>query len=295
MSHPPEGHLRVPGGRRPKTQFPAVAAAQDRPWTRDTVASDFRRLGVPEGEAVLVNSSLASMGWVCGGATAVVDTLVDVLGPAGTLVVPAHTADNRDPSLWRDPPVPEAWWPTIRENLPGFDSALTPSTGVGVIPERVRTWPGALRSPHPQTSFAAVGRRAEWFVERHDLDCPLGEASPLGRLEHASAWILLLGVGFARCTAFHLAEYRIPNAPTRENSCAVMTSTGRRWVTYTGIALDQRDFPDLGRDFEAETGLVVRGSVGLAECLLFPLRDAVAFATKWIKSHRIPASDVGPA
>ncbi len=31
----------------------------------------------------------------------------------------------------------------------------TPSHGVGVAPETVRTWPGALRSTHPQTSFAA--------------------------------------------------------------------------------------------------------------------------------------------
>jgi aminoglycoside 3-N-acetyltransferase len=169
--------------------------------------------------------------------------------------------------------------------MPGFDPARTPSFGVGVIPERVRTWPGAARSGHPQTSFAALGPRAEWFVERHDLDSQLGEASPLGRLEQADAWILLVGVGFERCTAFHLAEYRLPNPVTRENACAVMTPEGRRWVSYTAVALDETDFVDLGRDFEAQTGQVVRSSVGLAVCHLFPLRDAVAFAQQWFRSH----------
>jgi aminoglycoside 3-N-acetyltransferase len=210
-----------------------------------------------------------------------------VLGPAGTLAVPTHTANNRDPSRWTDPPVPEAWWPVIRENMPGFDPARTPSFGVGVIPERVRTWPGAVRSTHPQTSFAALGPQAKWLVERHDLDSQLGEASPLARLEQAGAWILLLGVGFDRCTAFHLAEYRLPDPPTCTNSCAVMTPEGRRWLTYTGVALDQADFPDLGSDFETRTGLVIRDRVGGAECRIFPLQEAVAFAGQWFQSHRL--------
>jgi aminoglycoside 3-N-acetyltransferase len=258
---------------------------QETPWTRDTIAQDIGKLGVPPGATLLVHSSLRSLGWVCGGATSVVQALLDSLGPTGTLVVPALTPDNRDPSRWTDPPAPQAWWQVIRDNLPGFDPLFTPSVGVGVIPERVRTWPGAVRSTHPQTSFAALGPRAEWLVERHDLDCQLGEASPLGRLEQDCAWVLLLGVGFDRCTAFHLAEYRLPNPPTRENSCAIMTPEGRRWVTYTGIALDDSDFAELGRDFEAEADVVVRGSVGLAEGRLFPIRDAVAYAQRF-RSHR---------
>lgn len=265
---------------------PRAALMQDSPWTRDTIAQDVGKLGVSTGATLLVHSSLRSLGWVCGGATSVVQALLDMLGAAGTLVVPAHTADNRDPSRWTDPPVPAAWWPVIRDNLPGFDPALTPSTGVGVISERVRTWPGAVRSAHPQTSFAALGPRAEWLVERHDLDCQLGEASPLGRLEQDGAWVLLLGVGFDRCTAFHLAEYRLPEPPTRENFCAIMTREGRQWVTYTGIALDDGDFAELGRDFEIDTGVVLRGTVGFAECRLFPLRDAVSYAQKWLGSQR---------
>jgi aminoglycoside 3-N-acetyltransferase len=216
---------------------------------------------------------------------AVVQALLDVLGPAGTLVVPAQTPDNRDPAGWTDPPIPESWLPVIREHLPGFDPDVTPSVGMGVIAEQVRTWPGAVRSAHPQSSFAAVGPLACSLLAHHELTCHLGEASPLGRLEKAGATVLLLGVDFSRCTAFHLAEYRLPT-PSREYSCAVLAPEGRRWVTYTDVALDDSDFARLGADFHAESNAVRTGRVGAAPSLVFPLPDAVAFAIEWFVAQR---------
>src|SRR5215467_1319735 len=126
---------------------------QAEPRTRASLAADLRALGLRPGSVVIVHSSLSSLGWVCGGPVAVVEALLDVLGPNGTLVVPTHSGDNSDPAEWRRPPVPETWWPIIREHMPAYDPARTPSTGVGIIPETVRTWPGALRSNHPRTSF----------------------------------------------------------------------------------------------------------------------------------------------
>jgi aminoglycoside 3-N-acetyltransferase len=117
-----------------------------------------------------------SLGYVVGGAVTVVQALLDAVGSAGTVVVPAFTADNSDPSRWaltRKAPVPSDWWPAIRDHLPAFDPALTPSHNVGVIAEAVRSWPGAVRSRHPQTSFAAVGAEAEGLMKGHHVDCHL--------------------------------------------------------------------------------------------------------------------------
>jgi aminoglycoside 3-N-acetyltransferase len=215
-----------------------------------------------------------------------VQALLDVLGPTGTLVVPAQTANNRDPSTWTDPVIEGDQWDLFRANFPGFDPAVTPSYRMGVIAEQVRTWPGAVRSAHPQTSFAAVGPRAAALMADHRLESPLGEHSPLARLEEADAKILLLGVGMEVSTIFHLAEYRLKDPPRRTNGCAVLTNgSNREWVTYPGIRLSDADFADLGKSFEAEAPVAV-ARVGDAECRLFTARRAIDYAVNWLSVHR---------
>ncbi|MFE2754507.1 aminoglycoside N(3)-acetyltransferase [Actinosynnema sp. NPDC059335] len=253
--------------------------------TRHSIAAQLGEAGLRAGDTVLVHSSLSALGWVCGGANTVVAALLDVLGEAGTLVVPTQSTDNSDPAGWHNPPVPESWWAEIRASLPPYDPRTTPATGVGVIPEAVRTWPGALRSAHPQTSFAALGARAAEVVADHALDSQLGERSPLARLEAMGARVLLLGVGFGSCTAFHLAEYRLPDPPEADNSFAITTPRGRSWATVRDLALDDGDFAELGAAFGGARPVRL-GRVGAAVTRLFSLPDAVAFAETWLAEHR---------
>jgi aminoglycoside 3-N-acetyltransferase len=182
----------------------------------------------------------------------------------------------------------------IREHMPAFDRAVTRSYGVGVLPEVVRTWPGAERSDHPHTSFAAVGPAAAELMAGHRLDCQLGEASPLAALERAGGSVLLLGVGFDRCTTFHLAEYRVAGLPTGQFAAAIHTPQGRQWVHYTDVQINSDDFATLGAAFEEAT-TVRRGQVGAADSRLFPVAAAVEFAAGWIRDNRsLPAAPADP-
>ncbi|WP_405660106.1 AAC(3) family N-acetyltransferase [Streptomyces sp. NBC_01166] len=253
----------------------------------ERAATQLYELGVRRGGVLLVHASMRSAGGDAGG---MADALRRTLGPEGTLVVPAFTPENSDTSrtyLDRVRGLSAEARAEVRASMPAFDPATSPAPGMGALAESVRLAPGALRSAHPQTSFAALGPAAEKLLSSHRADCHLGEDSPLARLYEADASVLLLGTGFDSCTAFHLAEYRRPAPPRRLYRCVVASEGGRRWWEYEDIALDDSDFAALGADFvRARAGVVGNGRVGAARSHLFPLRAAVDFAAEWLRDRR---------
>lgn len=260
------------------------------PATVESLQRDLRALGLEPGMVVLVHSSLSAMGWVCGGAVAVVAGLQGILGPSGTLVMPAHSGDLSEPGKWENPPVPESWWPVIRENLPAYDPVLTPTRAMGIIAETFRKQSGVLRSSHPQVSFCACGPHAAQIIDDQSLDFGLGEDSPLARIYDLNGFILLLGAGHGSNTSMHLAEYRA-NFPARKvvrEGAPINASGSRQWATFEEVEPDSSDFDRIGEDFlKSDAGKgVLRGRVGLADCQLMPQRDVVDFAVAWLEENR---------
>jgi aminoglycoside 3-N-acetyltransferase len=137
----------------------------------------------------MVHSSLSRVGPVTGGAGAVIDTLLALIGPKGTLMMPTHT------------------WSTVNARQPVFHAVRTPSI-VGYLTEAFRKRSGAIRSLHPCHSVAAVGPRAEFFTAGQlAVDTPCPPESPYGRImrDPASA-ILFLGTDLNCNTCYHALE-----------------------------------------------------------------------------------------
>jgi aminoglycoside 3-N-acetyltransferase len=256
------------------------------PFTVGSISHDLRELGLASGQTVLVHSALSAFGYVVGGVRTVVAALLDTLGPEGTLVVPTHSGELSDPAHWANPPIPQSWWNTVRDEMPAYDPQLTGTRKMGAIPEYVRHLPGAIRSLHPTSSFCALGPNADFITADHVLENGFGDHSPLGRLYDLEASILLLGVGHLNNTTLHLAEGRAPAMrPFTTDGSPMLVDGVREWVTFQSLDYDARDFEQVGAAF-ARSGLERVGTVGGATSRLLPVVPLVDFATSWFTQHR---------
>lgn len=269
-------------------EYNVIQQTGQHPATVESLAADLAALGLRPGMTVLVHSSLSALGWVCGGPVAVILALEQAISRAGTLVMPTHSGNLSDPAHWENPPVPPTWWQIIRDTMPAYDPDLTPTWGVGIIPECFRKQNGVRRSAHPQYSFAAWGAQAETVIGQHSLDFGLGERSPLARLYDLNGWVLLLGVGHGTNTSLHLAEYRA-NYPSKRrvtSAAPVLVDGRRRWYEYQDIVFDTADFTEIGQAYAAQGGDLRQGQVARAPAQLIPQRVLVDFAVTWLERNR---------
>jgi aminoglycoside 3-N-acetyltransferase len=276
------------------TEHTVVAATTKRPVTRASIVADLHTLGVAVGDTLLVHSSLSQMGWVVGGAQAVVEALLETVGPVGTLVMPTHSSHWTEPADWQNPPLPPEWLADVYESIPAFDPALTPATHMGAIVNCFRHAPGVIRSNHPWASFAAAGTHAEYLTSDHRLESGMGEFSPVARAYDVDARVLLLGVGHGNNSSLHLCEHRAEwtGKELERQGAAILVDGVRQWVVYQHVAADETDFEALGSDFDATNQTVV-GKVGYAVSKLMDQRALVDFGTAWMGYNR-PGSLADP-
>lgn len=252
--------------------------------TEERLRQDLKAIGVAPGTTLIVHSSLNAIGWVLGGAPTVVRALVNVIGEEGNLAMPAATPHCADPSTWRERMVSQTWLEQMRNHLPVFDVRTTPTT-LGAIPETFRNWPGTLRSNHPLESVCVRGPDAAAVTREHPLAFSEGPGSPFARLYDLDSFILMLGVGFNRCTALHFAESLVPTRRTMSVRFLQLEGAQRVWVEVPNVADDNdTHFPAIGSQYmDSRGGGASEGFIGEAKAIYLRMRDLVEFARAYFE------------
>jgi aminoglycoside 3-N-acetyltransferase len=230
--------------------------------TRESIAEDLHCLGLGSGDVVFFHSSLRSIGRVEGGADAVIDAFLDVVGEEGLVVVPTLT------------------WSFVHDDSVRhvFDPRETPSR-VGKITDTLWRRPNAFRSAHPTHSIAAIGRRAEELVGGHDKTSTFGRDGPYRRYVDWGAKIFFLGVDQRCNTTLHAIEDWLDLPYLQVEKAAVTGPDGKpRIVEVTKSPSGHRDFYRIGSKVERlleESGMMRRGKVGAADTLWMPSQEMV--------------------
>ncbi len=248
--------------------------------TKSRLTSDLRAAGIVPGDILCVHTSLSKLGHVIGGPRTVIEALIEAVGEAGTIMMPAYSGDMSDPAEWAHPAVPASMIEEVRREIPGYDPALTPTRGMGTVAELFRQWPGVRRSPHPQSSFSARGKQATELVGEHPLNFRFGLDSPLGKLANLKGKSLLLGAPVDTLSLFYVTQYHIDDIQVEKRKAPVVENGAKRWVSYHDTKYVRGWFSEATKKLvEQEIAKNVR--IGAACCVLYDAARTVQTAAEW--------------
>lgn len=261
--------------------------------TRSGLVDDLRKLGVLPGQVVMLHASVRAIGWIVGGPDMVLQALLDVLTPKGTLMMYVSWEEWERVLLYGVDWFPEDRQRAYLEECPPFDPATSRANRKwSILTEYLRTWPDAYRSNHPTASVVAVGSRAKWITANHPLQYGYGPGSPLAKLCEIRGLVLLLGAPLNTITLLHYAEHmaRVPNKRIVRNKVPLLRDGQRVWVEFeefdTCEGIRDRDpeeyFETIAREY-LSSGKGYSGKVGAAPSYLFDAADLTEFAIQWVE------------
>lgn len=254
------------------------------PISRQDLIQDFKKIGIENGMNLMVHSSLSKIGWVIGGPQTVVNAIIEAVGDNGTIVMPAATPHCLHPNSWDDIKISNDWISKVVEHLPIFNLNTTP-TSMGTIPETFRNWPKTLRSDHPISSICARGRLANVITENHNLEISEGKNTPYEKVYELDFHILLIGVGFNRCTMLHFAESKSKNPRLTTSNYPISQHNKRVWIKVTDMGNDNdTHFPKIGEQYLNKNRVDI-GKIGEADSILLSSKVIVDFATNYFNNN----------
>ena len=247
----------------------------------DELSDGFRRLGLEEGDRVLMHASLESMGSVDGGAAMVLHRLLKSIGKDGILLMPTFTSITRH-GLTHDNYTKAGCWCEGKENrhLP-FIAELQPDKDMGEIAYRLCSWPSSTRSRHPAYSFVAVGENSDNLVREYSTLDPL---QPLKALLKEDSVVLTVGVGLDSVSVIRVAEQQLTPSKFVTERALTVTSKGQDWVDVTSIGCSE-GFHKLAQHISSEK--LAETQIGMATATLYSTNGLLQAAEEVLRGDQM--------
>ncbi len=240
--------------------------------SRADLVRDLKTIGVRRGDHLAVGVAYKRVGSVEGGPGALIDALVEAVGPDGTLMMNTFT------EFFYEVEVARGWVDYV------FDVDSTRGI-TGIVPETLRMRLDSLRSRHPTNSVAATGMRADFLTQGHD-ECA-DAYLPYARLAQVGGKYLAVGIGDRLVGFRHQAQHAagllqiVPWVRTvrfkgSDGETGLFTLRDRGGCTkrLTELVQDLRD-----------KDLVQQGTIGTAPAILVPARESLQVMTAALTSN----------
>jgi len=267
--------------------------------TREDIVRGLVEVGLEGGDAVLVHSSLSSFGRVQGGADAVVDAILEAVGPEGTVVFPTFTGDAFAEFMLNEGGTKETAvfpeWTGVK--IADLARPEEQHIFTGAIPKEARRRCDFLRGFHPMYSICAKGPLALELVAFNDRYIfPSAEKKFVHLLGLKGGKVLLLGVDHASNSAIHLIsefaglEYKVQDKAYWLLTVEEYLQMPRRrqqelYALHMGLNLEYRMEKHFDRIEEPlrAAGLIRFATVGNAKLRLMRIADLLRVGLEAVK------------
>lgn len=234
---------------------------------------DFVRLGVKNGDVVLIRAGLGEVGRMENKANTFIDALLDVIGPEGTVVSLAFTN-----SYFIKKPPKDDYFHVGKKSY------------AGALPNTMLSYSDSYRSKHPTCSYVAIGRNAEYITSDHDYSSPAYE--PIRKIIELEGKCVLVGCvesspGF---TTTHLAEQDLGMLKLN-----ILPALNRVYFKDDkgGLKIFKRTDPGLCSSsfykfysYYVRSGVLSTGFVGKAYSIAAPAKEAYEIDMSILKKDR---------
>jgi aminoglycoside 3-N-acetyltransferase len=223
------------------------------PVTKKQIIADLRMIGLKRGDHVAVTLSLRSIGFVIGGPNTLIDAVLDVVGPEGTIMMNTFTKNFRASAIPKDYV---------------FDRSTTiPYTGL--VPTVIIKRKGAVRSRHPTCSVTAIGKLSEYLTMDHDEKA--NDLLPYKKLAEIGGKYLAIGLGNRLVAIRHEAQRRAGYFDSLPAACGVRykNAEGETKLFIRNRLPCTRNLHKIVPRIEHES-LIKRGKIGNAPSIFAP-------------------------